>query len=272
MAENHTGTQREAPKGESRRERILRMLEQDGQVRVNQLAERLGTTAVTIRSDLSAMEKAGLVERIPGGALPTGVNLFSQMFQRGKAVNAGAKRAIALDAARQVEDGDTLFINGGTTTYYAAQVLKKAKRRLIVITNSISIALELGTAPTFTVILTGGQVNSYYSFTCGSEALDQLRRYQVKKAILSIDGIAESGIMTVHPDESTIAKMMIERSRRRIIIADSSKVGVEGLCTICSLDQVDMLITDSGASREAIQTIKRAGVEVRLVEKESGEE
>ncbi len=257
------------PKVESRRDKIMELLEHDGQVRITQLAELLETTTVTIRSDLTAMEQEGLVERVPGGAIPNSINLFNQEFQRRKSRNTEAKRVIATAVVREIEDGDTLFINGGTTTYFAAQMLKKVRKRLIVITNSISIALELGTTPTYTVILTGGQINPYYSFTCGTEALDQLRRYQVNKAILSIDGIDESGVMTIHPEESTIAKMMIERSRRCIIIADSTKVGKEGLCTICDLGQVDMLITDSDVSPQVVETIRAAGVETKIISKES---
>ncbi len=256
-------------KVEYRRNKIMELLEQDGQVRIAQLAEALDTTTVTIRTDLAAMEHKGLVERVPGGAILTVLNLFNQEFQRRKAKNAESKRAIATALVQEIEDDDTLFINGGTTTYFAAQMLKKARKRLIVITNSISIAQELGMTPTYTVILTGGQVNPYYSFTYGTEALDQLLRYQVNKSILSIDGIDESGVMTIHPEESTITKIMIERSRRSIIIADSSKVGKEGLCTVCDLGQIDMLITDSGASEQVIDSIQSSGVNVRIISQEN---
>ena len=260
-----------SPKVENRRAKIMELLELDGQVRITQLAEALNTTTVTIRTDLAAMEQEGLVERVPGGAVPTAINLFNQEFQRQKARNTDAKRAIAAEVIKETEDGDTLFINGGTTTYFAAQLLKKVRKRLIIITNSITIAQELGTTPTYTVILTGGQINPYYSFTCGMEALDQLRHYQVNTAILSIDGIDETGVMTIHPEESTIAKVMIERSRRCIIIADSSKVGKEGLCTICDLGQVDLLITDSDASAQAVERIRACGVDIKIVPKESTE-
>ncbi len=257
-----------SPKAEVRRERILDLLDRDGQVRVTQLAEMLEATAVTIRSDLAAMEQEGLVERVPGGAIPAALSLFNQEFQRRKNRNTDAKRAIAAALVQEVEDGDTLFINGGTTTYFAAQMLKKYRKRLTVITNSVSIALELGITATYTVILTGGQINPYYSFTCGSEAMDQIRRYLVNKCILSIDGIDESGVMTIHPEESPIAKAMIERSHRCIIIADSSKVGKEGLCTICDLSRIHTLITDSDVRDEMTEGIRAAGVEIKIVSKE----
>lgn len=250
---------------DARREKIIDLLERDGQVRVAQLAELLNTTTVTIRSDLDAMEQDGLVERVSGGAVPTTMSLYNREFMRRKRMNTDGKRAIAIAAAEEVQDGDTLFINGGSTTYFAALHLKKTRKNLIVVTNSISVATELGTAPTYTVILVGGQINSYFSFTCGTEALNQLSQYQVSKAILSIDGIDERGIMTIHPEESAIAEIMIQHARRRIILADGSKVGKEGFCTICDLSKIDALITDKTADRDHLEAIREQGVEINVL-------
>lgn len=256
-------------KPKERQAEILKLLEKDGQVRIKQLADDLQTTTVTVRNDLDLLEKEGLIERVPGGAVNAVSNVYNTEFQRRRMLNKEAKKAIATALLNEIEDGDTLFINGGSTTYYAAQLFKRFKKHLIIITNSISIAMELGATPTFTVILTGGQINPFYSFTCGPETLDQLRHYQVKKAVISIDGVDETGIMTIHPEESTIAKMMIERSGRSIIIADSSKVGKQGLCTICGLSQIDLLITDSDAEPGNIEKIRLAGVESIIAKKES---
>ena len=255
-----------ALRSDARREKIIDLLEREGQVRVSQLAELLNTTTVTIRSDLDAMEHDGLVERVSGGAVFTMVSLYNREFMRRKRMNTEAKRAIAVAATEEVRDGDTLFINGGSTTYFAALHLKKTRKNLIVVTNSLSVATELGAAPTYTVILVGGQINSFYSFTCGTEALNQLSQYQVSKAVLSIDGIDENGIMTIHPEESAIAEIMIRRAQRRIILADGSKVGKTGFCTICDLSNVNALITDSSADSERIQAIRDKGVQVRITE------
>lgn len=250
---------------DTRRDKILELLEHEGQVRVTQLAEMLNTTTVTIRSDLDSMEQDGLVERVPGGAVPTTMSMYNREFLRRKRMNSDEKRAIAEALAEEVSDGDTLFMNGGTTTYFAALMLKKMKKQLIVVTNSLSIAIELGTSPTFTVILVGGQVNSYYSFTCGTEALNQLQQYLVNKAILSIDGIDEAGITTIHPEESAVAAKMIERSRRTIILADASKVGKDGFCTICPLDRIDQLITNKSANPESVAQLREMGLSIKTV-------
>ena len=129
-----------------RRKKILEILRRDGQVRVAHLSETLGATVVTIRSDLDALEQDGYLERTQGGAIQTMKNYYNLEFQRRKQEHMENKKAIAAAAAGLVRDGDTLFINSGTTTYFAAVELKQRKN-LNVVTNSISVAVELGGLP-----------------------------------------------------------------------------------------------------------------------------
>ncbi len=250
---------------DARREKITEILERDGQANVASLAALLNTTAVTIRSDLDAMERDGLVERIPGGAIPTTVSMYNREFLRRKRIYTDEKRAIASAAVKEIADGDTLFINSGSTTYFAALALKKLRKHLIIVTNSVAIAIELGTVPTFTVILVGGQINSYYSFTCGAEAFNQIKQYQVNKAVLSVDGVDENGITTIHPEESAIASIMVERAEKCMVVADGSKIGRTGFSTICKPRQIDLLITDKSADAEALQKIREAGLTIQLI-------
>lgn len=250
---------------DARREKIQELLERDGQVRVTQLAELLNTTTVTIRSDLDSMEEDGLVERVQGGAVPTVINLYNREFMRRKRMFTEEKRAVAQAAADLIEDGDTLFMNGGSTTYFAALMLRKTRKNLSVVTNSVSVATELGTSPTFTVILVGGQINSYCSFTCGSQALNQLQQYHVNKTILSIDGVNENGVTTIHPEESEVAKAMIENAQYNIVIADSSKIGKDGFCNICRLADIDLLITNKNVEPADLGRIQDSGINIKLV-------
>ena len=149
---------------DTRRKKILDLLRRDGQVRVTQLSDALGATVVTIRSDLDALEQDGYLERTQGGAIQTVKNYYNLEFQRRKQEHMEEKIAIAAAAAALVRDGDTLFINSGTTTYFTAIELKQRKN-LNVVTNSISVALELGGLPTFRIILLGGDINAQYTFT-----------------------------------------------------------------------------------------------------------
>ena len=237
---------------DTRRKKILELLEREGKVTVAGLSAELGTTAVTIRSDLSALEENGYLERIPGGAL-----LKAQLRpQLSGGTNLAEKQAIAAATAGLIRDGDTLFINSGTTTREVALALKQ-HRNLNVVTNSVAVASELSGIPTFRVILLGGELNSQYLFTCGGDAQEQLQKYQADYAILSLDGVsAENGITTYHADEAIIDRMMVERAQKTLIVADHTKLGHAGFSQICPLQQVHTLITDQEGASEQLDMLR----------------
>jgi DeoR/GlpR family transcriptional regulator of sugar metabolism len=250
---------------DTRRKKILEVLRRDGQVRVAQLSEALSATVVTIRSDLDALEQDGYLERTQGGAIQTMKNYYNLEFQRRKQEHIENKKAIAIAAAALVHDGDTLFINSGTTTYFTAVELKQRKN-LNVVTNSISVAVELGGLPNFRVILLGGDINAQYSFTYGEDVKDQISRYRANWAILSVDGVNPgTGITTYHAEESVIDRIMIDRAQTAAIVADSSKLGHESFSLISTLSSGTVLITDRDADKILTQRIQKEGVDVRLV-------
>lgn len=255
----------EAMSKSARQEKILEMLESEGQVRITELAQYFNTSVVTIRSDLDAMDEAGLVERTSGGAVLTTITQYNRDFQKHKHARTEEKRAVAMATASRIQDGDTLFINSGSTTYFVALMLKKLQKRVTIVTNSVYIAMELGDTPGFLIIFVGGQINSRSAFTCGADALNQLRQYRVQHAILSIDGIDETGIATIHADEAPLAQLMMENARNRIVVADSSKVGKNGFCNISSLQHIDVLVSNKGCDAEVIRQIREAGVEIVLI-------
>jgi len=248
-----------------RRKKILEILRRDGQVRVAQLSDALGATVVTIRSDLDALEQDGYLERTQGGAIQTMKNYYNLEFQRRKQEHMENKKAIAAAAASLVRDGDTLFINSGTTTYFTAVELKQRKN-LNVVTNSISVAVELGGLPTFRVILLGGDISAQYSFTYGEDVKEQISRYRANWAILSVDGVNPgTGITTYHAEESAIDRIMVERAQTPVIVADSSKLGRESFSRISTLSSGTILVTDRNADAALIRQIQEEGVDVRLV-------
>ena len=248
-----------------RRKKILEILRRDGQVRVAQLSDALGATVVTIRSDLDALEQDGYLERTQGGAIQTMKNYYNLEFQRRKQEHMENKKAIAAAAASLVRDGDTLFINSGTTTYFTAVELKQRKN-LNVVTNSISVAVELGGLPTFRVILLGGDISAQYSFTYGEDVKEQIFRYRANWAILSVDGVNPgTGITTYHAEESAIDRIMVERAQTPVIVADSSKLGRESFSRISTLSSGTILVTDRNADAALIRQIQEEGVDVRLV-------
>ena len=250
---------------DARRERILELLNQTGKVRVQTLSKKLGASEVTIRNDLSILEKNGYLERVPGGAVQTMKNYYNMNLQQRRNENVAAKQAIASMTSTLINDGDTLFLNSGTTTYFTALDLKRFKN-LKIVTNSISVAMELADVPTHHVILLGGMVNPRYSFTHGVDVLNELRRYKADKAILSVDGVCSLGVTTYHSEEAEVSKMMLERARVGIIVADHTKIGRESFLLISELTAGHYLVTNQCEASELISEIREMGITVLMDE------
>lgn len=228
---------------ELRRSRILQTLRREGMVSVTRLSTELGATAVTIRSDLAALEQEGYLLRVQGGAVPSRES--GPDADLNNLTYAEEKHAIAAAVAARVRDGDTLFINCGTTSVCVAQALKQRKN-LSIVTNSLGVAAELGGVPTFRVLLIGGVVNARYGYTYGSDAQDQLCQYQADWAILSVDGVSpKGGITTYHAEEALIDRMMMDGAKKVLITADRSKIGRTGFTRIRDCVPGLWVVTDS---------------------------
>lgn len=241
---------------DARRERILERLRQDGRVSVGQLSTALDATTVTIRSDLSALEQEGRLLRVQGGAvLPR-----EQAGQPGAIENHAGKQRIAQAVAALVHDGDTLFINSGTTSVCVAAALK-TRKNLNIVTNALAVATELSEVSGFRVLLLGGEVNARFGFTYGGDAQEQLGRYQADWAVLSVDGIsAKGGITTYHAQEAILDRMMMDGAGRTLIAADRTKIGKTGFTRVQACAPGLRLVTD-GAEPEALEELRACGVE-----------
>jgi DeoR family fructose operon transcriptional repressor len=250
---------------ENRRGRILELLTQKGKVRVIELSKLFGISEVTIRSDLSELEEAGLLERVHGGAVSTYKAYYNMSFYDRMKTNEPEKREIAAACASMISDGDTLMINSGTTTLFTVQELKNVKN-LTIVTNSVSIAQEAVNYDKANVILLGGNFNSQYQFTYGDDTVNQLKKYKADKLILSADGVsAQEGVTTYHHLESEVNRQMILRAKKTIVVADYTKIGRESFTYIDSINNVDYVITNRNANANELEIIKENGVEIRLV-------
>lgn len=245
-----------------RRGKILEQLRKNGKVSVTELSQELKATAVTIRNDLSTLERDGYLIRVQGGAVASPERGSGNAASSQEIAHLDAKLAIAAEVASRVRDGNTLFINSGTTSTCVANALK-IRKNLNIVTNSIKVAMELGSVSSFRVILLGGVVNSQYGFTSGDDAQQQLGRYQADWAILSVDGIsARGGITTYHAEEATIDRMMLMGAKSILVVADSSKIGNPGFSRVCDCSQRLNLITDTQADPRILQELRELGVEI----------
>lgn len=241
-----------------RREAILEILRNEERVYVSKLSKLLGTTEVTIRSDLTALEQQRKLMRVQGGAI-----LYPDA-QSPSIANETQKQTIADAVAEMISDGDTLFINCGTTTLCVAQALKQ-RRNLNVVTNSIDVATALADVPTIRVLLLGGEVNAQYGFTYGANAQEQLAQYQAGWAILSVDGVSEGcGVTTYHAEEAILDRMMIDGAAHALIVADSSKIGHAGFSRICECNDRLTLVTDH-METETKKSLEQSGMQIKIV-------
>ncbi|BBH21379.1 galactitol utilization operon repressor [Paenibacillus baekrokdamisoli] len=251
---------------EERRKRILDLLHTEGKVKVIDLSKRFGISEVTIRGDLDGLEQNGLLERIHGGAVSTYKSYYNMNFHDRMGTNQEEKRKIAIEAASMINDGDTVILGSGTTPLFVVRELKEQKN-LIIITNSISVAQEVGYNKNIkVVVLLGGNINAEYQFTSGDDAISQLNKYKADKLILSSDGVSpEFGVTTYHHLEAELNRQMIARVNKTIVVADYTKIGRSSFSHIEGIDKIDCLISNHNANKDDIEAIQEKGIEVRLV-------
>ena len=244
-----------------RKDAILNKLMIDGIVYVNLLSEELNVTPATIRSDLESLEREGVLTRIQGGAVPISTSsLLSHHTPTGGISNTNEKTAIASLVAEQVKDGDVLFINSGTTMKFVANALK-SKKNLNIVTNSIDVALNLGSTPNFRVILLGGEINAQHRFMHGNIAQTQLEGYRADLAILALNGISSTtGMTTFHPEEVPINSTMMQNATKTIIAADFTKIDHTGFTTFGDFKYDILLVTDNKANQNALLELKNKGI------------
>ncbi|GHA53011.1 transcriptional repressor AgaR [Photobacterium aphoticum] len=250
-----------------RRMEIVNVVNQDGKARVEDLAARFNVSSVTIRSDLSFLEKNGYVVRSHGAAIPnTGVIAELTVHEK-RRQNAGLKSLLGQAAAALIEDGDTVILDSGTTTREIAASLGNVED-VVVMTNGLDVAMELSSKPGIEVLMTGGVLRKNALSFSGSQAENGLKNYRFDKVFLGVDGFdLRSGITTHNEQEASLNRLMCEISEHVIAIADSSKFGKRSCHMIREFGQIDTLVTDSGIAEEYLQGLRDMKVKVIVVEK-----
>ncbi len=247
-----------------RRVKILNVLNSKGQVTVNELSNTYNVSEVTIRNDLSHLEKKGLLIKTRGGGLKIQrVGIDQQLNEKAK-IHSKEKQAIGKKAAEIINDNDTIIIDSGTTTEEVAKNLV-GKKNLTVITNGMNIASQL-IRDDIRVILLGGIVRSTSFSVVGAVAENNIKNFFCDKCFIGVDGIdSEAGIFTPIPEEANLNKLMIENSKEVIVVTDSSKFKRKSFCYISSIDKINMVITDSKIPEDELQILHNKGIKVILI-------
>ncbi|MGB9858172.1 MAG: DeoR/GlpR family DNA-binding transcription regulator [Dictyoglomaceae bacterium] len=253
---------------EERRTRILELLEKERGVKVSDLVRIFNVTGATIRRDLEALEKEGLLKRTHGGAILPQSFSFEPLYITKKRQNLKEKIAIGAKAAELVNDGETIFIETGSTTLQVAKNIKN-RHDLTVITNSIDVARELLNARGVEIILTGGNFRKETLALVGPLAERVLREFRVDKAFLGISGIIPGKSMsTASIVEAYIKKLIIEMGREVIGVADHSKFGKECFAFVAPTKVLSKIVIDDKVPLKYIEDLKNEGVEVIIASPE----
>lgn len=244
---------------EQRRALILDEVRRRGGVRVNELTRKLGVSDMTVRRDLDALARQGVLEKVHGGAVPVvEASTHEPGFEAKSGLELTAKEDIARAAAELVAPGSAIALSGGTTTFALAHQLVDVPD-LTVVTNSVRVAdvfhaAQRTTGPrqgAATVVLTGG-VRTPSDSLVGPVADQAIAALHFDVLFLGVHGISiEAGLSTPNLAEAETNRRLVQSARRVVVIADHTKWGVVGLSSFAALEQVDTLVTDAGLESEA---------------------
>lgn len=247
-----------------RRSRLLDLIRVRGFAALEELVRELGVSESTVRRDLDALEEQGSARRTHGGVLYAGGMPRLAEFDERQPANWAAKRAIAARTAAIIGDGETVLLDGGTTTYEVARLL--VGRPLQVVTNSLPVANLFASESRTDLVLLGGYVSPRTGVCLGPYANELLGRLHVTTTVLSAAGIADEGLFNAHLLLAETEQAMLKAAGRVIVVADSSKFGQKSLTLVSGLDAVDVYVSDEGLDPEWRAKIASAGSQLLVAE------
>lgn len=247
---------------------ILDVVRKRRAVRVSTLSELLGVSEVTVRRDLEDLEHRGMLERTHGGAIATQRMGPEPAYFEAVARNPNEKRAIGHVAASFAEPGDTVFLNGGTTTL---QVFRHLDPSVRIVTNHVGMALEAADRDV-ELLLVGGDYRPPSNSCVGTFACDILRRVFATKAFIGVEGVSRrSGLTSPAAEEAEIVRLMIEQTRGEVsVVADHTKLGTVADFAVAPIESVTRLVTDAGIDDGYRVDLREMGLEVVVADERVG--
>jgi DeoR family ulaG and ulaABCDEF operon transcriptional repressor len=255
-----------------RHQLILDILDEQQFASVRSLSSQLSASEATIRRDLTKMAQDGQLKKIRGGAevLPVGEkkvkrpHLTGSAFLVDKNKQTDVKRLLARKAVELCEDGESIIINGGSSTYMMGEFL--ANRQLNILTNSFVLAQELSENSDSQITLPGGEIYRKQGIILSAFENDTIQYYHGSKMFMGTPGIGEFGVMESDPLLIRAEQKLRKQADQLIILADSSKLGKRSNFIFSTLADVDVLITDSQADPEMLRLFEAQGIRIEIVE------
>jgi DeoR family transcriptional regulator, ulaG and ulaABCDEF operon transcriptional repressor len=252
-------------------QKIAAMLRERPVLTVREIVAATGASTATIRRDLVQLEEAGQVRRVHGGVEAVdGVvprDLATHAFADQRAVHIDRKRAIARVAVGLCQDGESIIVNAGTTTYEMVGAL--ASRRLTVLTNSFPMAQALVAGSENRVILPGGEVYRKQGIVISPFDDDAIQHYTASRMFMSCQALGPMGVIEGDPLIARAEAKLLRRAEQLVVMVDSSKFERRGAIAVCPLSRVHTVVTDEGAPDAALDMLRKAGITVLVAPRDT---
>lgn len=247
-----------------RRSKLLELVRAKGFAALPDLVDELQVSESTIRRDLDYLEESGSAKRTHGGVFYSGGQPQLPHFEHRQPAQWDKKRAIAQKAATLIDEGDTVLLDGGTTTYEVARLL--VGRHLQILTNSLPVANLFAANSNTDLILLGGYVYPRTGVSLGPYTNQMLSSVSVRRTVLSVAAINERGFFNSNVLLVETERAMMAAAEEVIIVADSTKFGHQSLAQLCPLNEIDHLVVDHDIPKAWQQSLTKLGVQLHVAE------
>jgi DeoR family glycerol-3-phosphate regulon repressor len=248
-----------------RQSEIMARARVEGRVLVDQLAASFDVTTQTIRRDLNELSRGGLLTRVHGGAV-LATSVVNLDYTERRALALDAKRAIGERAAAMIPEGCSLILNIGTTTEQVAHALRD-RRDLVVVTNNINVVNILAGSPKKEIILAGGMVRQSDGAIVGDDAVEFIRKFKVDYAVIGASSLDVDGsVMDFDMREVAVARAIVANARRTILVCDHHKFERSAPVRICTIADIDVIVTDRAPPPGFAEVCARHQVAVEVAE------
>jgi len=243
-----------ASASEDRKAQILLFIKEKGTASIAEMATEFAVSEMTVRRVLHKLADSGLVIRTPGGAMIAPSGSLEKSFLERAAKMAAAKDAIGREAAKLVQNGETVVLDSGTTTRYLARYLT-SKRDITVVTTSLAVLEELAGSPDVQVRLTGGVYRRSSHDLSGNSVLDTLAGIYADKVFFGAAALSfQKGVMNF---DAEMPRVFLRAARERILVIDSSKIGTEAVYRLCAVEKCDIVVTDEGVKAADLAKLRK---------------
>lgn len=249
---------------QSRYHTVLELLCYETKVQVTELAARMGVSEMTVRRDLEAMEREGLLQRVHGGAVPVASGSYEPGFAVRRQLHAEVKARIGARAAELIGQNETVVLDAGTSALPVAKALR-GRRNLTVCALSVHTAAALGDDHGIRLIVAGGDIRAGDQCFVGPLAERIFDDFHFDTFVLTVGGIDANGVTDFYPEDIRLKRIAAANAGRRIVVADGGKLGRTKFARIGPATLADVVITDSGAPRQAIEDLRGLGIHVEVV-------